>query len=82
MLDVKETDHKKEHEMIGLRIAYYRKMKKMTQKDVADKFEVDYTHISKIERAVVGVSIDTLLDLAEIIGVPAYKFLDFSDLIE
>lgn len=73
-------DHAKEYKMIGNRIAYFRRVKELTQRDVADTLDVDESHISKIERAAVGLSIDMLLDIAQAIGVLAYKLLDFRDM--
>ena len=64
---------------LGLNIAYYRKLRGLTQEALAEKMETDQTHISKIEVAGVGVSLDKLFRLAEILQVPPAKFLEFKD---
>lgn len=67
--------------MIGLNIAYYRKLKGLSQLMLAERVGLSRTHISNIEapNMPTAVSLDTLLDIAEVLEVPAKKLLDFHD---
>ncbi len=65
------------YKMIGLNIAFYRKLKNYTQEMLAEKVDIDQTHLSKIERAAVGVSLDLLFKISEVLEVDIYKFFIF-----
>lgn len=65
---------------IGNKIAYYRKHKGMSQRNVADVLDVDESYISKVETAKNGISIPMLFAIANAIGIPAYKLIDFRDI--
>ena len=56
---------------LGLKIAYYRKLRGLTQEQLAEKLDKSPPNINK------AVSLDTLFDIAEILDVPVYKFLLF-----
>lgn len=75
------TDREQQHKMIGLNIAYYRKLKGLSQLQLAEKVGLSRTHISNIEapNMSTSISLDTLLDLANVLGIPAQKLLDFHD---
>lgn len=61
---------------LGLNIAYYRKKRGMTQEALAEKIGIDQTHMSKIEVASVGVSLDTLFKLSKALDIPPNQFFD------
>lgn len=71
--------HKKKYKLLGLNIAYYRKLCGYTQESLAEKLEIDRTTVSKIELATCGVSLDLLFDLSDILGVPIDKFFVFRE---
>ena len=73
------AEYKDCYKNIGLNIAYYRKLKDYTQEVLAENIDVDQTHISKIEVASVGISLDTLFDLAKALEVAPHKLLEFRD---
>lgn len=56
---------------LGLNIALQRKLKKMTQADLADKVGISRTHLSNIEamNTVTSVSLDVIFDIADILGI-------------
>lgn len=60
---------------IGINIAYYRSLCDLSQEELADKLNIDQSHMSKIERAVVGVSIKRLCDIARELNVAPYQLL-------
>lgn len=70
-----------EYKMIGLNIAYYRKLKGLSQINLAESVNLSRTHISNIEapNMPTTISLDALLDIAEALDVPARKLLDFHE---
>ena len=46
--------------IMGLNIAYYRNLRQMSQEQLGDKLGFEQSYMSKIERAAVGISMDTL----------------------
>lgn len=64
---------------LGLNIAYYRKSRQYTQAALCELLGVDSGYMSKIETARVGVSLDIIFNLSDILQVPAYKFFEFKD---
>jgi transcriptional regulator with XRE-family HTH domain len=64
---------------LGLNIAYYRKLRDYTQEQLAEKVDIDRTHMSKIEVATVGVSLDMLFAIADVLQVPPKELLDFRE---
>lgn len=67
------------YRLLGLNIAYYRKSKGFTQEMLAEKLDVNQQHISKIETASCGVSLDLLFAIAEALEVPPHKLLEFKE---
>lgn len=74
-----QEHRKQEYKMIGLNIAYYRKMKGLTQLQLAEAVNISRTHISNIEAPNVptSISLETLLDIADVLEIPASKLLEF-----
>ena len=71
--------YEKQYLQIGLKIAYYRKLRGLTQEQLAEKVECTPAFIGHVEAPNIrkAVSLDTLFDIAEALDVPAYKFLMF-----
>lgn len=74
----KKTKHSDIYIRIGLNIAYYRKLRGMTQLQLAEAINISRTHISNIEAPNVqtSISLDTLLDIAETLDVNVSSFLN------
>ena len=74
-------DYRERFRILGLRIAYYRKMRGMTQEQLAEKLELSPAFIGHVEAPNVNkaVSLDTLFDVAAALDVPPYKFLQFDE---
>lgn len=72
-----KVTHKSKYKLLGLNIAYYRKLNGYTQESFAEKLEIDRTTVSKIELATCGVSLDLLFDISELLNVPINKLFDF-----
>ena len=73
--------YEKQYLQIGLKIAYYRKLRGLTQEQLAEKVECTPAFIGHVEAPNIrkAVSHDTLFDIAEALDVPAYKFLMFEE---
>jgi len=78
---VLKTEHSDKYMKLGLRIAYFRKMKGFTQEQLAEKLGKSAGYIGAVEATNVerAISLDMLFDIADLLGVPAYKFLQFDD---
>lgn len=68
-----------EYKLLGLNIAYYRKLNNLTQLQLAEKINISRTHMSNIEapNMPTSISLDTLLDISEALKVPISSLLDF-----
>ena len=64
---------------IGLNILHYRKEQGMTQMQLAEKCGLSRNHIQRIESAAKSCSLDTLIDIAEALGIPLKKLFEFKD---
>lgn len=70
---------KQEYKMIGLNIAYHRKLKGLTQLQLAEQINISRTHMSNIEapNMPTSISLETLLDIADALDIPVTSLLDF-----
>lgn len=70
---------KEEYKMLGLNIAYYRKLRGLTQLQLSEKADISRTHLSNIEAPNVNtsISLDTLLDIADILEIPVSELVTF-----
>lgn len=68
-----------EYLQLGLKIAYYRKLRGLTQEELAERIDRTPAFIGHVEAPNIkkAVSLDTLFDIASVLDVPAYKFLIF-----
>ncbi|MCI9347717.1 MAG: helix-turn-helix transcriptional regulator [Oscillibacter sp.] len=70
-----------EYRQLGLKIAYYRKLRGLTQEQLAEKINRTPAFIGHVEAPNIpkAVSLDTLFDISSVLDVPAHKFLLFED---
>ena len=63
---------------LGLKIAYYRKLRGMTQEQFAEAVERSWSFIAQVESTsrVTGVSLETLFKMAEVLQIPPSKLLE------
>lgn len=75
-----DNKRKQEYKMIGLNIAYYRKLKGITQLQLAEQINISRTHMSNIEapNMPTSISLDTLFDIADCLEVSVASLLDFN----
>ena len=73
--------YESEYLQLGLKIAYYRKLRGLTQEELAERIDRTPAFIGHVEAPNISkaVSLDTLFDIASVLDVPAYKFLIFED---
>ena len=73
--------HKSKYRQLGLKISYYRKLRGLTQEQLAEKLDKNLAFIGSVEAPNIDrtISLDTLFDIADVLHVPAYKFLKFDE---
>ena len=76
-----KAEYRNKYRNIGLRIAYFRKMKGMTQEELAEALNKSVGYIGAVEASNVdrAISLDLLFDIEKLLGIPAHKFLQFDD---
>lgn len=77
--DEMKRTHNKKYKLLGLNIAYYRKLNNYTQEKFAEKLGIDRTTVSKIELATCGISLDLLFDISDLLNIPVEKLFSFRD---
>lgn len=70
-----------EFRLLGLTIAYYRKLRGLTQAELAEATNLSRTHISNIEapNGKTSISLNKLFDIADVLEVPLKDLFDFRD---
>lgn len=72
-------EYKALYEKFGLNVVYYRKRRKLTQLQLAEMVEIDRSHISAIELGNVGVSMDVIFKMCEVLDIKPKDLFDFRD---
>ncbi len=66
--------------ILGLRIAYYRKLRGMTQEQFAESIGRSVSFVSQVEAnnaaEIKGVSLDTLFTMSEALGIPVARLFE------
>ena len=78
VIDLK-AKHTGNYLQLGLKISYYRKLRGLTQEQLAEKVGLTPAFIGHVEAPNIrkAISLDTLFDIAEVLEIPPYKFLQF-----
>jgi len=71
----------KQYRQLGLTIAYYRKMRNITQIQLAEYANISRTHISTLEapNMPTSISLEKLFDIADVLDVPIKEFFNFRE---
>jgi len=72
-----KQEYKALYEEFGLNVVYYRKRKRLTQLQLAELVDIDRSHISAIELGNVGVSLDVIFRLCEVLEITPKELFDF-----
>ena len=72
-----KQEYKAQYEKFGLNVVYYRKRKRLTQLQLAELVDIDRSHISAIELGNVGVSLDVIFRLCEVLEITPRELFDF-----
>ena len=62
-------EYKGRYRTLGLNIAYYRKMRGLTQEQLAEKAGIERSRVSKTEIAWIGISLDMVYKIADALEV-------------
>ena len=68
-----QDKHWERYRLLGLNIAYYRKLRGLSQETLAEKADIGRTHLSRIEIADCAPSLDVVYEIADVLGVEPYK---------
>ena len=76
-----KPEYEPEYRQIGLKIAYYRKLRGLTQEELAEQVGLTPAYIGHLEAPNISkaLSLDTLFDIAAVLDVSPQKFLAFED---
>ena len=80
----RRSNYQAEIKYIGLRIAYFRKMRNLTQADLADKVHINKNYLSHIESGSANkiISLPLLIDLSKALDIELSVLVDLNDLTE
>ena len=72
----------KRYIQLGLKIAYYRKLRSLTQEQLAEKIDMSVGFLSQVEapNMITPISMDTLFLIADALEIEPHKFLMFEDI--
>ncbi len=75
------TNYEAYYKLLGLKIAYYRKLRGYTQEQFAERIGKSWSFIAQIEspNIIRGVSLETLFSMAEALEIKPYMLLRFED---
>ena len=78
IMSIGKSNHEDMYKQLGLNIAFYRKIKNLTQLQLAEKVGISRTHISNIEapNITTSVSLNLLLNIADCLDIDVCKLLE------
>lgn len=72
--------YREQFRVLGLKIAYYRKLRGLTQEQMAEAIGRSLSFVSQIEannaREVKGISLETLFKINSVLEIPVSKLFD------
>jgi len=69
------------YKKLGANIALFRRVRGLSQLELAEKINVSRTHISRIENSDSAVSLDVVFAIAQALDVPVHRLFDFDNRI-
>ncbi len=67
------------YKKLALNIKKYRKLKGLTQENLADNIDIGINHMGKIEIAYSKPSFDTIIDIANALDISLKELFDFDN---
>lgn len=64
------------YRLFGANVAYFRKLRGMTQEDLAERSGIDRSTVSKIEIAYTGITLDIVFKIAQTLDVDTAKLFE------
>ena len=76
-----KLEYSDEYIQLGLKIAYFRKLRGMTQEQLAESIGRSAAFIGHVEapNIIKAISLDTLLDISRVLDVLPHRFLMFEE---
>ena len=74
------NDQRQKYIRLGLNIAFYRKLRNISQAQLAELADISRTHMSRIETADCAVSLDVVFKICDILNVSPSVLFDFKEL--
>lgn len=70
-----------QYRQLGLTIAYYRKLRGLTQLQLAEYTNLSRTHISNLEapNMPTSISLEKLFDISDVLEIPIGKLFEFRE---
>ena len=81
MTSFQKTKHQEMYRRVGLNVALQRKIKNMTQLELAEAINISRTHMSNIEapNMVTPVSLEVIFDIAEVLQIKPEVLFRFDE---
>lgn len=77
---IDKEQYREKYRVLGLRIAYYRKLKGWTQEQFVEKVGCSWSFLSQVEanngENIRGISLPMLFRMADVLGVSVTKLLE------
>ena len=70
---------RRQYQKLSLNVSYYRKLKGISQLELAEAVNLSRTHISNLEapNMPVSISLEKLMDIADVLEIPIKALFDF-----
>ena len=72
-----KSDFSNEYRLLGLNIAYYRKLHGYTQLEFAELLDIDRSHLSGMEIGKNAPSLDLVFKICKILNITEKELFDF-----
>lgn len=72
-----DNGQNQKYKYLGLNIAYFRKVRGLSQSKLAELVDVSRTHMSRIETADCAVSLDVVFKICDVLNLNPSKLFDF-----
>lgn len=73
------TEQQQKYIRLGLNIAFYRKLRKLSQAQLAELVDISRTHMSRIETADCAVSLDVVFKICDVLNVAPSTLMSFNE---